>query len=146
MTWYYNNEGVADGPHDEEAMRDLVSRHRVSSRTLIWNPSGENWQEVSAALPSWWQSRSSTRTEAIKGDKPAPAPVVETVTATATASAAAETPQASPSSSANPGTRPLNGDAGTSRNFAPVAPSNKAKADDEKPGLLKRLFGFGKKS
>jgi len=55
MTWYYNNDGVADGPHEDEAMSELKSQKRLNAQTLIWHPEAAQWQAVAQMSPAWWQ-------------------------------------------------------------------------------------------
>jgi hypothetical protein len=55
MNWYFNNNGQADGPHDDADMRARVKRGAVTERTLVWQASMESWQEAAALNASWWQ-------------------------------------------------------------------------------------------
>jgi hypothetical protein len=58
MTWYFNNDGTADGPHDESAMLTLIQAGRVSTSTLIWHER-HLVAEVAATfrpLETGWQS------------------------------------------------------------------------------------------
>lgn len=56
MTWYFNNDGVADGPHDEAALRDLIKEGRITAQTLVWQPGtgSDLWQTVETLAPAWW--------------------------------------------------------------------------------------------
>ena len=55
MTWFFNNEGEADGPHDDPAMMVFVSTGRVDSQTLIWHNGQDHWQAAGTLSPYWWQ-------------------------------------------------------------------------------------------
>ncbi len=55
MTWFYNNEGEADGPHEESAMLTHVSAGRVRAQTLIWHKGQDLWLEAGTLSPAWWQ-------------------------------------------------------------------------------------------
>jgi hypothetical protein len=55
MTWYFNNDGTADGPHDESAMLTLIQAGRVGKGTLIWHSGLDLWQEAGALKAAWWQ-------------------------------------------------------------------------------------------
>lgn len=55
MIWFYNNEGVADGPHDEEAMKAMIKEGRINARTLIWRSGLELWEEAGTLMAAWWQ-------------------------------------------------------------------------------------------
>ena len=55
MTWFYNNEGAADGPYDEPAMMAFVSAGKVSALTLLWHTGLDLWQEAGTLNPAWWQ-------------------------------------------------------------------------------------------
>ena len=54
MTWYYNNDGVAAGPYDDEAMKAFIEQKLIQAETLIWHPGAELWQEIKSAAPAWW--------------------------------------------------------------------------------------------
>jgi hypothetical protein len=55
MTWFFNHEGTADGPHDEASMIDFIKAGRVTARTLIWHEGLPKWQEAGIIRSSWWQ-------------------------------------------------------------------------------------------
>lgn len=57
MNWYFNNHGLADGPHDEPEMRAQVKRGVVNGKTLVWQPEMESWQETAPLNPAWWQTK-----------------------------------------------------------------------------------------
>lgn len=57
MHWYYDSEGTAEGPQDDEAMADLIEQGKISTETLVWQPDMERWTEVSALGPSWAEPR-----------------------------------------------------------------------------------------
>ncbi|SKB07668.1 protein of unknown function [Prosthecobacter debontii] len=63
MTWYFNNDGLADGPHDEATLRAWVKKGRIGPRTLVWrSDSGtEEWQEVETLAPAWWKGTSEPK-------------------------------------------------------------------------------------
>ncbi len=55
MTWYYNNEGAANGPHDDKAMQELAAKGLLNAHTLIWQNGMELWKEAGTLKPEWWQ-------------------------------------------------------------------------------------------
>ncbi len=55
MTWFYNNEGAADGPYDEPAMMAFVSAGKVRAQTLVWHNGLDLWHEAGTLSPAWWQ-------------------------------------------------------------------------------------------
>lgn len=55
MTWYFNNEGAAEGPLDEPTILDLVQSQKLSAKTLVWHNGLELWQEAGTVSPGWWQ-------------------------------------------------------------------------------------------
>lgn len=63
MNWYYNNDGTADGPHDEHTIQTFVNEGRISARTLIWNTEVTLWREAGEIQPSWWEKPSVKPTE-----------------------------------------------------------------------------------
>lgn len=56
MTWYYNKDGAASGPHDEDAMRALIASGSLKVTSLIWQPGMEVWKEAGSLMPGWWQA------------------------------------------------------------------------------------------
>jgi hypothetical protein len=55
MSWFYNDEGTANGPFDEPSMMGLITAGKVHATTLIWNGGIELWQEAGTLSPTWWQ-------------------------------------------------------------------------------------------
>lgn len=54
MNWYFDAQGVASGPMDEEALRVEVSAGRIQASTLVWRTGMERWLSVEALRPEWW--------------------------------------------------------------------------------------------
>ncbi len=74
MTWYFNNDGTADGPHDEFAMLALIQAGRVSKGTLIWHSGLDLWQEAGTLKVVWWQQPEAPSTASTKLDGKASTP------------------------------------------------------------------------
>lgn len=53
MAWYYNNEGLAEGPLTEETMISLFIEGKISERSLIFNSEDQAWKSVEALSPHW---------------------------------------------------------------------------------------------
>lgn len=68
MNWYYNNDGCADGPHDESAMRDFIQAGRIHAGTLIWHAGLELWQEAGMLKAMWWQQNVPTPASSTKAN------------------------------------------------------------------------------
>lgn len=121
MNWYINNAGAAEGPLDDHAMGELARAQKLASDSLVWHAGLEAWHTVAALSPPWWGAALPTPADrpapVMEKKKPAPQPVAA---------------KAEPAVAA----RRLSG---------PNAPSAEAAAPKESGGLLKRLFGFGKK-
>lgn len=66
MTWFFNNDGIADGPHEEPAMAELVQKGRVLPQTLVWHDGLTLWQEASVLQAAWWKVK-------LKAPQPQPA-------------------------------------------------------------------------
>ncbi len=115
MNWYINNAGAAEGPMDDHAMGELVRAQKLASDSLVWHAGLEAWQTVAALAPSWWSAALPT---------PAGRPV--------------------PVEEKKPPLRKIS-DSNARRLATPQAPTIEAAAAKEGGGLLKRLFGFGKK-
>lgn len=54
MTWFYNDQGVAQGPLDELGMRSLINAGRIDEHTLIWHQGMEFWIEAGTLNSAWW--------------------------------------------------------------------------------------------
>ena len=122
MHWYYDNEGIAEGPHDDEVMASHLKEGRISTETLIWQPDLEAWAELNTVNPAWsvkaLKPRSKTASVLLKLTGGIPA----------RSSATAE-----------------GSDSGMRRSPTPLAPSG-GKTDSAKGGgFLKRIFKLGRK-
>jgi hypothetical protein len=53
MNWYFEQDGVSQGPFTEGELLGRVRAKAVSAETLIWNPSLEAWQSVGELKPEW---------------------------------------------------------------------------------------------
>lgn len=119
MHWYYDNEGLAEGPLDDEAMATLLNDGKLAPRTLIWQPEMERWSEVSQVAPAWSLPKKK-----------------RSITASVLSKLTGGIPVAKPASDSpaeTGGRKPM-----------PMAPSGPEKGAADQ-GLLKRLFKFGRK-
>lgn len=122
MHWYYDNEGIAEGPHDEEVMASHLKEGRISKETLIWEPELDRWAELSSVNPNW----------SVKALKPR----------SKTASVFLKLTGGIPVRSSAPAE---GAETGKRRSPTPLAPSG-TKADTSLGGgLLKRIFKLGRK-
>ncbi len=122
MHWYYDNEGQAEGPLDDEGMASLFKEGRLVPHSLIWQPDLDQWSEIAQIGPEWAEppkKRSKTASVLLK--------LTGGVSLSKRNSSSSEA--ASPSAQRKP---------------KPVAPSGTGNPDGE-PGLFKRLFGMGRK-
>jgi len=119
MNWYLNYAGAAEGPYDDSVMTEMARGQKVASDSLVWHPGLEAWACVAALSPSWWGAS-------------LPEPVIE-----AKSKKKVVIEQQPLATSPEP--------AAKRRLAAPVAPSEDTGAKSEGGGLLKKLFGFGKK-
>ena len=51
--WYYDKQGVSQGPLTEAAMIDLMQRKQLGGETLIWRPGLESWASLREVQPEW---------------------------------------------------------------------------------------------
>ena len=100
MNWYFNDQGQAKGPQDEQQMGALLNAGTISLKTLVWQIDLPAWQEMGKLPVNWDGPPASMQKEKEK-----------------------ETP---------------------GRRTVPNAPSSSSQTG-EGGGLLKKLFGFGKK-
>jgi GYF domain 2 len=130
MNWYFEKDGVSQGPHSEEELEALVRSGTVAAHHLIWQVGMENWDSVQLLRPQWLQSASPTGARVIEAE-PEPGPLSEP----------AETPAAKPKreravSTAKPATSRLR-----ATPAKPEADTSAAAEPPPKTGILKRLFG-----
>ena len=53
MNWYYEQNGVSQGPVQEVDLMDRVRAKEVSEDTLIYHPGMEEWKSVRELKPEW---------------------------------------------------------------------------------------------
>jgi hypothetical protein len=121
MNWYLNNAGAAEGPYDDVVMTEMARDQKIDSDSLVWHAGLESWGSIAALAPSWWGAV-----------LPQPALEARPKKVVIDQQPLAVSPEPS---------KP----AAKRRLAAPVAPSEDAEAKQESGGLLKKLFGFGKK-
>jgi hypothetical protein len=121
MNWYLNNAGAAEGPYDEAVMTEMARDHKVASDSLVWHAGLDAWASIAVLSPSWWGAV-----------LPQPAPEVRPKKVVID-----QQPLVTSTEESKP--------AAKRRLAAPVAPSEDTEAKQESGGLLKKLFGFGKK-
>ena len=145
MNWYFEEQGVSKGPYEESEFVQMVQRREVPADALVWKPDMSEWATVMEINPAWLskapvaekESKSGAVETSSKKKEKAPnakatstlsddAPVIEV--AVPTEAASAPQPVAMPKLKLQAPTP------------APPEP-----AQPEKGGLLKRVFGFGKK-
>lgn len=120
MNWYINNAGAAEGPFDDEAMTAMARGKKIASDSLIWHAELEAWSSVALLSPPWW-------TAALPAMTPEPAPAAKSKKKSVAADA------------------PADSTAPKRRLAAPMAPSEDSSEPKESGGLLKKIFGFGRK-
>ena len=137
MNWYIDHDGAAEGPYDEAQMTTLAREHRLDSQSLVWHSDLEEWSTVAALAPTWWSATlpahmpEPTQEPKVRGP-------MKKIVIPATAEDVAVTPV--PVSNGNgEATAPKR------RLTAPKAPTITEADDKASGGVLKKLFGFGKK-
>ena len=53
MNWYFEKDGVSQGPHSAEELEALVRHGTVAAAHLIWQVGMENWDSVQVLRPQW---------------------------------------------------------------------------------------------
>ncbi len=126
MNWYFEKEGVSQGPHTEAEMVKRMTSKELSSDSLVWNAQMESWTTVAEAKPEWLLIESAV-TEATAPVEAAPPPRPASRPISAPLKPIRETP--------------AKGAAPAPSRLKPQAPVG---GEESKPGFFKRLFG-GKK-
>ncbi|MDB6137390.1 MAG: hypothetical protein JWO94_462 [Verrucomicrobiaceae bacterium] len=118
MNWYYEKEGVSQGPCPETEIVALARRHQVVATTLIWHPGLDEWDSVEKLKPEWLEQPEVTAKEEVRVTHTVPKTEGPLPTTEAPATSNLPKPKA-----------------GLEKPAEPVA----------KGGLLGRLFGRNKK-
>lgn len=53
MNWYFEIDGVSQGPFSESVLALKVQTGDLPSQTLIWNPSMTEWEPAGVVKPDW---------------------------------------------------------------------------------------------
>jgi len=114
MNWYFEKQGVSQGPFSEEAMIGLLQHKEMAAETLIWQAGLEAWASVQQVKPEWLTAAPAA----------APKPVFKRMQTGLPVSSTPPILLPKPKAGIEPG--------------AAGAPATK------KRGFLQRLFGFGK--
>jgi GYF domain 2 len=102
MNWYFEKNGISQGPHSEAELEAKVRGNELHQDSLVWHVGQNDWQPVSSLRPQWLEMVKPPEAVVTTPSK-APAPAAKSV---------------------------------------PVKPTTTEQV--KKPGLLTRLFGFGK--
>ncbi len=135
MNWYIDNAGAAEGPYDDAAMTALAHQQKLASDSLVWHAGLNAWGSVAAISPDWWGAALP---------EPLKAPTPATKTRKKASLSETESPAPKPMTTTTLREQPAATTAPKRRLAAPVAPSE-VEQEKESGGLLKKLFGFGKK-
>lgn len=145
MNWYFEEQGVSKGPYEEAEFVQMVHRREVPAGALVWKPDMNEWATVAEINPPWL----STPPVAEKSAKAAPVESSpkkkeKAPNAKATSTLSDDAPVievAVPTEAAN-APQPV---AMPKLKLQAPTPAPPEPAPPEKGGLLKRVFGFGKK-
>jgi hypothetical protein len=131
MNWYYEDNGVAQGPLLESQLEAHARSQKIVADTLIWQAGSSEWKSVKELRPVWLEVPKQTADPvvAVKAEAK-PKPLSKQATARAK-----DTPLAKGTSNAE---HPK-----TAEVVKPIAVVEEPVV--EKPGILKRLFGLGRK-
>lgn len=146
MNWYFEKEGVSQGPIPDAEMEARLRNRDLLPTDLVWHVGRESWDTLALVRPEWVKGLAQPQPSPDPVPEPAPEveapaeikPRRETPVRAATPAPSRLKPQA-PSSSCEPGGK------GKKKPAAETAPAAASQEDEAKPGLLKRLFGGGKK-
>ena len=152
MNWYFEEQGVSKGPYEEAEFAQMVQRREVPADALVWKPDMSEWAAVAEVNPAWLKSGekedSTTTAKPSRSVREAGDAVAKKPSETASAKGARTLSEDAPIIEAAVPTEPP----------APARPATASKlklqaptpappepAQPEKAGLLKRVFGFGRK-
>lgn len=127
MNWYFEKEGISQGPLTEALLEERVKKKDgVLAETLIWHPGMEDWEPVAKLRPQWLHTPAPI---------PAPAPV-------------APLPPPPPQASAPPLAEAAPQPKKPTSTLKPITANPKpppAEPAPQEAGFFKKLFGRGKK-
>lgn len=129
MNWYYEKEGVSQGPVAEADLAERVWKRELKADSLIWNPEQESWAPVAEIRPAWLETLQEEPETPMAGEVSRQEPEIEGEAALMPVKLLREVPVHAAAAPAPSRLKPQ----------APVG------GKEEKPGFLKRLFGGGKK-
>jgi hypothetical protein len=114
MNWYFEKQGVSQGPLSEDAMIDLLQRQQMAAETRVWHPGLEEWSILGQLKPEWLKAVAA----------PAAQPALKRMQTSLPVDSTPPTPLPKPKAGIEAGA---------------AEPPTK-----EKRGFLQRLFGRGK--
>jgi hypothetical protein len=123
MNWYYEDNGVAQGPYPEAEVELKFRLKSIAEDTLLWHTGLVEWQSAEKLRPQWLKP-SGPAAEKVEVKK-----AEEKKVAASKSKTQVEEPE-----EAKPTLRPT----------APL--KGQEPAEEGKKGILKRIFGMGKKS
>jgi hypothetical protein len=126
MNWYFEDNGVAQGPYPEAEVELKIRLNNIAADTLLWHTGLVEWQTVEKLRPQWLKPSAPVPVTA-KADPKEPATLAQQ--SNSKSKARTEQPE-----EAKPTLRPT----------APLKTPDTA--EEGKKGILKRIFGIGKKS
>lgn len=138
MNWYFEEQGVSRGPYEEAEFAQMVRRCEVPADALVWKPDMSEWATVTEINPAWLGG--AVVREAIGQMAPEPAPKTKEKSSGPASTLNEDAPVIEV---AVPTEAPVPTAAAPQKKLKPRAPAEAPK--EEKGGLLKRVFGFGKK-
>jgi hypothetical protein len=53
MNWYFEIDGISQGPLTAEVLAIRVQKGEVPADTLVWHPGLGDWQPVGQLCPNW---------------------------------------------------------------------------------------------
>lgn len=144
MNWYFEEQGVSKGPYEEAEFVQMVQRREVSADALVWKPDMSEWATVTEINPPWLSRPAVTKEEKPSAAEMPSKKKEKSQSAKQVSSLSDDAPVievAVPTEAAN-APQPV---AVPKLKLQAPTPAPPEPAQPEKGGLLKRVFGFGKK-
>lgn len=146
MNWYFEKEGISQGPIPEAEMEAHLRNRELQPTDLVWHVGRESWDTLAVVRPEWVKGLAQPRP--VPDATPEPEPEVEAsveIKPRRETPVRAATPAPSRLKPQAPTSSPESSTKGKKKPASEAAPAPTTEENEAKPGLFKRLFGSGKK-
>ncbi len=144
MNWYYEDNGVSQGPVTETDVRQRIAAGQLPSNVLVWRVGLDSWTSASDLPPAISPAANPEPVEEVATAAPASAPSPKAKRETRVRATPQTAPLIQPAAQTEkPVPKPKKKTSAVAEPPEPQPPD--VTATPPKPGFLNRLFGGSKK-